>query len=287
MSGAFGRPQAAPLLVNTVISQPKKVGIKTHFKVIGSGKIIEIYQYSKNIFVNHSGFPKKLKVPSDAEILDILTNPEKYSVPSVRSQEYKQRNIIKAKNRIRRLVQANFDQQGKFLTFSFAKTTKVDITSLTDCHVLYARFMRSLRDKYPNFRYVAVPEFQKRGAVHYHAMVDVPYTPWKTLMKLWQYGGVYITKINNPAYVGSYIAKYVGKALEDKRYSGHRCFYSSKNLIQPVVKYGDDLQNIMQAIEARGITPSFTNSYYSDWCGQISYKSYNLYQTPAQSKGNL
>lgn len=274
------------LLVNTVTSQ-HKTRFVTHTKLIRCGKIIEYYNFARPIYINRQPTKnKKLTLLTDEEIYDILVNPEKYMKPKDRSHEYKLRNINKARNRIRRLVQANFDLQGKFLTFHFKNTSSFDINSLFDCHIRFAQFMRILRSKYHDFRYVAVPEFQKRGAVHYHLMVDIPYTPWKDLMSLWKHGGVFIESINNPAAVGAYISKYVGKALNDERYSGHRCFYSSKNLTQPTVLYGDEYMAKIGLIERMGFTPAFVKTYSSDWCGQITYKSYNLYNSPAQKEND-
>lgn len=275
------------LLGNTVISQRKKC-FATHFKVIASGKLIEVYEYSRPILINHQGnIHDRIKIVTDDEILDIVSNSTQCQ--SDRSDEYKQRNINKAKNRIRRIVQANFDKVGKFLEFDFKDTDEFDIHSLTDCHKRYANFMRKLKYRFPMMKYMAVPEFQdknKRGAVHYHAILDMPFMPWKELLKLWGHGRIYIQQIKDPAVVGIYIAKYISKALVDPRYQGHRCFYSSKNLIQPIVKYGDNLKDIIQSIEAKGFTPSYSNTYHSDWCGEITYKSYNLYNLPAQEKEN-
>src|SRR5690606_22859558 len=126
----------------------------------------EIYEYEIPIRFNHGNKGRK-QLDAD-EIIDILTHPERYQS---RGDEYKKRNVIKAKNNLRRLAQANFDHSSKFLTLTFANTKKFDITCLTDCHYRLEYFIKTLRDKFTYLKYLAVPEFQDkngRGAVHYH-----------------------------------------------------------------------------------------------------------------------
>ena len=132
---------------------------------------------------------------------------------------------------------------------------------------------------------MAVPEHQDkngRGAVHYHLLIRIPFIDMKKLNKLWRYGYVYIEKIYNHSKVGSYIGKYFAKSAEDPRFDGHRKFYASQNLIQPVVVYGDHLADIKRKIEERGFQPSYQTEYFSEHQGNINYWSYNLYQKPAQ-----
>jgi hypothetical protein len=282
--GSGVSPNPSSLLDNTVTSRHSR-GFYTRIKMIGMGKIIEVYEFQAPINVGRKGKSYRPRLEFD-EIEDILVNPEKYHKNHIRSEEYRKRNVIKAKNRIRRLVQRNFDTVGKFLTLTFRDTQVFDVNSLEDCHLRFYGFIRRLRQEYPKVRYVGVPEFQKRGAVHYHLLVDIPYTPVEKLRLMWSHGFIKINKIHNPAYVGVYIAKYVGKAFADERYSGHRCFYTSKNLSKPVVVYGEQLWGKLQAIQAKGFLPTYEKTYHSKWCGQITYQSYNLYQPPAQNGVN-
>lgn len=275
--GAGASPPSS-LLDNTGISRHTH-GLFTRFKVIGYGKYLEVYEFQAPINVyRHRPSSRKLLEPE--EVMEILVNPEK-QVSNNRSEEYRKQNAIRAKNRIRRLVQRNFDKVGKLLTLTFRDTDRFDITSLKACHQRYAYFVKRLSSQFPNTRYLAVPEFQKRGAVHYHLVLDIPYTPVEELRELWPYGFIQIKKIFNPACVGLYIAKYVSKAMLDERYQNHRCFHSSKNLKQPVIAYGDQLADKIKAIEAKGFKPTYTKTYHSDWYGEIKYSQYNLYQTPA------
>lgn len=250
---------------------------------------MEVYYFAKPILVGQSLIKsKKMEILSEEEIENVLLNPEKYGKSS-RSDEYKQRTVSRARNKIRRLVQNNFDNVGKLLTLTFKDTNKFNVTSLSDCVDRYQYFIKKLRSKYPDVKYLSVPEFQDkngRGAVHFHSVIDLPFVPVSELRKLWRYGFIKINKIYSPEFVGIYVAKYLSKNAGDKRFEGHRAFYASNNLVQPVIRYDDALdhkiEHKIEALEAKGITPSFTNSYYSDWCGKVTYKSYNLYQLPAQ-----
>lgn len=288
LEACLGKSSASSLLDNTVISRQTHP-LRTRIKVITSGKIMEVYYFAKPILVGQSLIHyKKMELLTEYEIANILNDPKKYG-ESGRSEEYKQRNVSRSRNKIRRLVQNNFDNVSKFLTLTFKDTTKFDVTSLSDCVDRYQYFIKKLHSKYPDVKNLSVPEFQDkngRGAVHFHSVIDLPFVPVSELRKLWRYGFIKINKIYSPELVGIYVAKYLGKNAGDKRFEGHRTFYASNNLTQPVIRYDDaidhNLEHKIEALEARGITPSFTNSYYSDWCGKVTYKSYNLYQLPAQ-----
>ena len=57
-------------------------------------------------------------------------------------------------------------------------------------------------------KYLAVIEFQERGAVHYHVLSDIPYIPQKELQDIWGHGFVYINAVKHVDNIGAYIVKY-------------------------------------------------------------------------------
>lgn len=111
--------------------------------------------------------------------------------------------------------------------------------NLTDIDAAWDRFKyfcKLMRVKYKdNFQYVAVPEYQKRGAVHFHLAVS-GYYPVNTLRAFWLRavgrlgGNIDITSPKkfgknswNPQRVANYIAKYISKTetvlFNKRRYS--------------------------------------------------------------------
>ena len=111
----------------------------------------------------------------------------------------------------------------KFLTLTF----KENITDMKKANREFTKFNMRLSYKLYKVRknvlkYLCVPEFQKRGAIHYHVIYfNLPFVNWEALMEVWNVnntGGVYIECIkdkdkngNSIESVAKYIAKYVSK----------------------------------------------------------------------------
>ena len=91
-------------------------------------------------------------------------------------------------------------------------------------------------------KYVVVPEFQKRGAVHYHAVYfNLPpinsRKEYRTgeFAKLWGQGFVKSKKIAHIPNVGIYMTKYMTKDASDRRLVGRKKYFSSRGLRKPEV----------------------------------------------------
>lgn len=98
------------------------------------------------------------------------------------NDKLKNREIVlyRARNEVRRLINANVNRYSDemnnllkpvFLTLTFAENIK----DLTAANREFRKFMKRLghfvaKDQ-AHVQYVAVPEFQKRGAVHYHLVI--------------------------------------------------------------------------------------------------------------------
>lgn len=85
-----------------------------------------------------------------------------------------------------------------------------------------------------DFKYLAVIEFQERGAIHYHIICNLPYVPHKELQELWGNGIVWINCIQNADNVGAYVVKYMTKDTADKRLQNHKGYLCSKGLKRPI-----------------------------------------------------
>lgn len=76
------------------------------------------------------------------------------------------RSIRRSKSQIRRKCMAGG------LDYMLTLTYRENITDLDLCWKDFQRFVRLVRKSYPNWKYCAIPEFQKRGAVHFHVAVQ-------------------------------------------------------------------------------------------------------------------
>lgn len=251
-----GREVFAPLLDNYVISEDKST-----YKVVQSGKHFEVYRVSIPFELGKKGCRID---PSDKKKAD-------------RNDEYKRRNANVARNKIRRLVNSNFKEGGKFVTLTFADTYEFDITDLEDCNRQYRNFMYRMRKEYGLFDYITVVEFQDsygRGAVHYHMIADLPFVPAKKLRAMWGHGFV---KINLLKYgnMGVYVAKYITKYMYDKRFEGRRKFFTSKGLQKPKVYYGMEAIRLI-AMVMRFAKLKYNTTYESEYNGVVSYYAFYL-----------
>ncbi len=87
-----------------------------------------------------------------------------------------------------------------------------------------------------------MPEFQKRGAVHYHA-VYFNLRPinqrneFKTgdFASFWEHGHIKVKKIAEIPNVGNYMTKYMTKDGTDRRLVGRKKYFATRGLHQPII----------------------------------------------------
>jgi hypothetical protein len=177
-------------------------------------------------------------------------------------------SLRRTRARITRLIDSNLDLK-VFVTLTF----KENIKELSEANIIFNKFTKRLKRKITNLKYLAVPEFQKRGAVHYHVLINSEMAH-DTLQEIWGQGFVMINKVKHVNNLGMYISKYVGKDLFDIRYFGKRKILASKNLEQPIIitVYKEVKEFMINAIG--NIKPIFDKLYRSDWLGKIRYRLY-------------
>jgi len=141
------------------------------------------------------------------------------------------KSVQRAKTKIRRLCLSA--QVDRLLTLTFRE----NVTDLDEAWAVFKYFAKLMRWRFKErWLYVAVPEEQKRGAIHFHLAVKGWYNV-NTVRKLWRRacgereGNIDITdprKVEgknswNPRRIANYIAKYISKTdavdLNRKRYS--------------------------------------------------------------------
>jgi|FLYL01.1.fsa_nt_gi hypothetical protein len=235
-----------------------------YLKVIKTGHIIEVYEYERAPFKADL----EIKKP-DSEIPDWIKNLESSNKTK---DEYTRSNSVRCRNMIRRLALANFNKDSKFITLTF----NTHITCLDAANTLFKQFVQRLRYRYGKFKYIAVIEFMKSGRIHYHMMSDLPYIKNKVLAEIWENGFVKINNITKVDNVGAYMVKYMIKDIGDNRLAGRKAYLCSKNLDRPE-EYKNDLA--VQILMKNGVHKKekvFTNSYISEYLGEVVYTEYNL-----------
>jgi len=248
----------------------------TKQKVVISGDILEIYAFEKSVIYDFKGQDTSLgrgKTKTEEEKKDILS-----------------RSLGRTRKKLTRLINSNsrqwFDENGlpyqpKFSTFTF----KDNVTDITEANYLYTAFLKRFNyertgEKSNHLKYVAVPEFQKRGAVHYHvAFFNLPYIENAQLARLWTHGFVRINEIDTKGNVGLYMTKYMSKDALDKRLWGKRRYFISRNLHTPIV-VRDPLLAERIIAETVFVPPTYHHEFESEHQGHTTYSTLNLADYP-------
>jgi hypothetical protein len=140
----------------------------------------------------------------------------------------------------------------RMLTLTFQE----NIVDIDIALIAFKKFIALAYARFGRFDYVAVPERQKRGAIHYHLAVN-RYLFWEDVLKIWREavslvskltGGIDIRKKkvdqkqgeSKVAALGRYIAKYVSKAFYCQEFDansvGRKRYYSNMKIHRETVK---------------------------------------------------
>ena len=230
-------------------------------KYIITGNVIEVYEY-KN-YIHGSG---GARTRGKAEAENILKN---YANTNQRRRDT-----------IRRLACSNFNNEyDKFLTLTFADNK----TDVKECNTLFKAFIRKLKKYNDNLKYLAVIEFQNRGAVHYHVLLDIPYIPQNELQDLWGNGFVFINAISHVDNIGAYVVKYMTKDNKDTRLRGQKAYLFSRNLKKPEKVINHNLKDfyklekrIYDKYKLNDLKAEYEADFKSEIMGECHYKQYNL-----------
>ena len=242
-------------LDSTVISKPKT----RYRKIIFSGALLEEYLYEVPLrvgFSTHGGRRKKRE-------------------KTERTMEYKKRTARLAQTKIRRLAALNFIHGAKFVTLTFSDNNEFDISDPAVCYIYLLNFMRRLKRTVGLFHFICVPERQKRGAIHYHLIVDLPYIQKEKLATIWTHGFVDIRKIDDPVRRAAYLAKYLTKDGNEYELKGRR-YYTSRNLKKPKILYGDYADQFVEIVKRGNRQYTFHSKYDSEHNGEVEFYEYNL-----------
>lgn len=234
-------------------------------KYVITGHVLEVYTYDYYIH-GKGGFSGTAK--GQAELESSLKN---YANTNQRRRD-----------KIRRLACTNFNNKyDKFLTLTFAENK----TNIEECNLLFKNFIKRLKYTYQlkNLKYLSVIEFQERGALHYHVLLNIPYIPHNELQQLWGNGFVFINAISHVDNLGAYVLKYMTKDNNDTRLMGKKAYLTSRNLKQEETIVNHDLKDfnnleskIIQKYNLKALKAVYEANYDTEMLGNCNYKQYNL-----------
>jgi len=272
----------SPLLDSSLIIPTKITGNKKYnFKLVICGDYLQLYKFNKDKLKKDINLEKDKEKNIDINYLFKEANYSRKEDKKI--IEYK--NIMRSKFQLQRLVKSNENVFKTFITLTF----KENIKDIKYANKKFDIWRTKIKSTKKDFLYVCVPEFQKRGAIHYHLLtnLDIKENPNLIIpqnnkknqydVKYWSYGFTSVFAMQDINVVG-YISKYMTKDI-DNRLWGHRRYLSSRDLIQPIETYLDldndlDFVYLLEKISETNIT--YKNQYldyFGDTIDFIEYKN--------------
>lgn len=249
-------------------------------KLIRYGDFVEIFRYERPIV--HSGRKKKpvqepLGMSSDSILREAIVVEEQQKKARRKS------NIRHAVLAFKRLTLANLRVGNEPVLASL--TYAGDTQEIGQGHQDFNAFARNLRSRFgKQVQYICVAEWQKRGALHFHALIwGLPHgvaaseRHTRVVASLWGQGFVDLRKTDGHPKIASYLSKYMAKAFADPRLAGKKAYVASRGIKRPVV----DRNPIMLMYHQRGLIdlPDLSTAellqekwYMTQWLGQAYYQ---------------
>lgn len=239
-----------------------------HVKIIQSGYDLEVYEYEKDLNPRRSQSRTRTDRKRDK-------SKRYFRIDNVRRK-------IKS---FTRLVKANIT--GDTIPSLFTLTMLEDL-GIKRAYSAFSIFTKRLRGYYgKDFRYIAVPEFQNRGAVHFHAIVwGIPQEHIKNerhsrlFQNNWQRGYLDCISTDGSPKLASYLSKYMFKSMRDTRLLGEKAYSTSRNVLRPLSLsyasafylskelWGYNLSTDEGVVKAR--------DFETQWLGKGRYRLFNL-----------
>lgn len=156
----------------------------------------------------------------------------------ITSEAQKRVNQRKASTKLRRLMNANFEDGDLLIRLDFHKAYFPN--GSLDMQDLMTKAIRKLRTEYKKLnkelKYVYVKEIGPRGGRHIHMVISKCDTD--TLRKCWPFGGIHVDPlISNGQYgkIADYFIKYAARTEETEGELVGKRWYASRNLTKPKI----------------------------------------------------
>lgn len=244
-------------------------------KLVQCGKYYQLYNYNKD--KNKSEKDNIIKL----NLFDYKNNIKKNIEYSFNIAP---KNIIRSKIALQRLVKCNEEDFKTFLTLTFAD----NIINIDNANYYFNIFRSQLKREFKDLKYICVPEFQKRGAVHYHLLTNIPYdsdllleekklynkeSGWQVgkPIKFWRKGFSLCKKLDNINVVG-YITKYLTKDIDNRLFCKNR-YNFSRNLKTPIISYFT-LEEFSKYFKESDYTLIYSNTYLDNFNVPIDFREF-------------
>jgi len=251
-----------------------------YVKTIFYSNIFEIYEYEKR--PKNIGSGRKVSVDGCVSGLSI---PRKVSTEPDEIKRRRSDSVKRASVAFKRLVSANLGQSNfpVFASITYAENQK----DPGQGHKDFNTFARDLRSQFgSSIRYIAVSEFQKRGAIHFHALIwGLPFgvveseRDSRLVAGIWGRGFVDLIQTDGHRAISTYMAKYMQKNFTDPRMFSKKAYIVSKNCLRPRFIKNDLLQPYFHGIAVPDLSTATLVQevkYLTQWLGECRYRLLEL-----------
>lgn len=209
-------------------------------RILLYGNKAQVKQYSKTLY--------RLKKGMEQDKVKELTPTEKQTPKTHENRVIRDDSISRTMQKAEVIIECNKELWKTFITLTF----KDNITDLTYANKEFNKWTKSILRVKKDFKYFCVPEFQKRGAVHYHMFtnldVDTELIPKREVKELYNSEKNTTTKLEyydikywNNGYSSafdivngvdenfklvSYMAKYMYKDIDNRLFARKKILYS-------------------------------------------------------------
>ena len=156
-----------------------------------------------------------------------------------------------------------------FVTLTF-DGNKIDRMNDNATKRKYSQWANDVKKQFPNMYYVTVPEYHKKGGLHFHILIggitldELKATPalnkrgkqihkkGKAIWNIgaWKKGFSTLSIIGNGEATKHYICKYITKQHADDRFFNKRRYYVSRNIERPEIeKRVERIENALNGID--------------------------------------
>lgn len=265
----------ASLLLDSKLITRVKIQ-KYTYKMVVCGDYTQCYYY------------KNQKIRQDKETFDIdglhKCKKKAYVSNTTEEKKIKDRNIIRTKLNCQRLAKANAKEWKSFITLTY----KENMTDVKQAKIDLNYFVKNIKKKKTDFKYIAIPEFQKRGSVHFHLLTNLSLTDTNIIVKQKTNDNFYDVKYWAKGFTSfenvtgdikkiiGYIAKYMTKDCDDRLFDIRR-FTSSQNLVKPVTEFismRDNKQRKYLFDKIGNKEPIYTNTYYDAFGNEVIFMEF-------------
>jgi len=240
-------------------------------KMVISGNIVEFYQFQKSVQTGFQKTTEEIREKS-TRLLNAIT------------WQKSQFSLTRTRRNIRRLINSN-PAINKFMTLTFAD----NVVDIDVANYEFKKFIERLKYAYPHIelKYLSVIEFQKRGAVHYHILLNVPTPDLKSkelrekfevffAKEYWRNGFVDVKDIDKVDNLGAYVSKYLSKESTERLFNKKK-FFCSQNLERPFQTVDKlCIDNLIEMYKLKNIKPTYEIVIENEFSGKILYYQFRL-----------